>query len=242
MCASRLLRRSGVAVGLVAESLEWKADVIYQVGIGTRWEEMDVLMEEWGPDLTIIGVEAHPYIDMSKYPGEVHHTALSNYTGETILNSKKRHKDGSSLHPHNKRADENYDEIKVPVTTLDVLFPSPRLGRGFVVEKILLWLDCEGSELAVMQGGVEFLECVDVVNIEMTARPPGVGWATPVQIHKYLVERGFWLQHIHTQRIDSGQNDGVYVRSHLFKPEYCCVPHEIMRWDESQWPMKTVNC
>ncbi len=229
--ASRMLRRSGVAVGLVAESLEWKADVVYQVGIGTKYEEMDVLMEEWGPDLKIIGVEAHPNIDLSKYPGATFQVALSNYHGTTILHSKKRHKDGSSLHPHNKRADEHYDEIEVRVTTLDSMFPSLRLGTKFVVGKVLLWLDCEGSELAVMQGGVKFLECVDVVNIELTARPPGVGWATPVQMHKYLVERGFWLQHIHTQRIDSGQNDGVYVRSHLFKPEYCCVPHEIMRWE-----------
>ena len=228
--ASRMLRRSGVAVGLVAESLGWKADVIYQVGIGIRHEEMDVLMEEWGPDLKIIGVEPHPEMDFTdSYPGVVHKVALSNYEGTAKLFSKKRHKDGSSLHPHNERDDEQYKAIGVPVTTLDLLFPCIEPGR------ILLWLDCEGSELAVMQGGAVFLKHVDVVNIEMTARPPGVGWATPVQMHQYLVGAGFWCIHIHTQRIDSGQNDAVYVRPKLFNPEYCCIPHEIIRWEEYQY-------
>ena len=237
MCASRMLRRSGVAVGLVAESLGWKADVVYQVGIGLNHEEMDVLMEEWGPNsetypgsqVKIIGCEPHPEMDFTdNYPGIVHQVALSNYEGTAKLYSKKRHKDGSSLHPHNERGDESYKTIGVPVTTLDTLFPRIEPGR------VLLWLDCEGSELAVMQGGSAFLKQVDVVNIELTARPPGVGWCTPVQAHQYLVSQGFWLQWIHTQRIDSGQNDGVYVRPKLFKPEYCCVPHEIIRWEECQ--------
>ena len=232
MCASRMLRRSGVAVGLVAESLGWKADVIYQVGIGLKHEEMDVLMEEWGPDLKIIGCEPHPEMDLVNYPGKVYQVALSNYEGVAKLHSKRRHKDGSSLHPHNERDDESYKTIGVRVTTLDLLFP--RIEPG----KIMLWLDCEGSELAVMQGGRLFLKHVDVVNIELTARPPGVGWSTPVQMHQHLVAAGFWLQWIHTQRIDSGQNDGVYVRPKLFKPEYCCVPHEIIRWenrDPGRW-------
>jgi len=224
--ASKMLRRSGVAVGLVAEAIGWKADVVHQVGIGTKYEEMDVLMEEWGPNLTIIGCEPHPEMDLSKYPGTVHQVALSNYIGTAKLHSKKRHKDGSSLHPHKERADEKYKTIEVSVTTLDLLFPNPIAGR------LLLWLDCEGSELAVMQGGVEFLKSVSVVNIELTARPSGIGWATPVQMHKFLVERGFWLQWIHTQRIDSGQNDGIYVRSELFKPECCAIPQEIIRWEE----------
>lgn len=231
-----MLRRSGVAVGLVAESLGWKADVIYQVGIGGKHEEMDVLKEEW-PDVEIIGCEPHPEMDLSgdNYPGIVHPVALSNYEGVAKLYSKKRHKDGSSLHPHNERDDENYKTIGVPVTTLDRLFPRILPGRA------MLWLDCEGSELAVMQGGAIFLKHMDVVNIELTARPPGVGWATPVQMHQHLVAAGFFLQHLHTQRIDSGQNDGVYVRPKLFKPEYCCVPHEIIRWEEDKKSLPTMD-
>jgi len=231
MMASKMLRRSGVAVGIVAEYLEWKADIIYQVGVGNQHEEMTVLMEEWGPELKIIGCEPHPEIDLSEgssYPGFVHQVAVSNYCGDTILHSKRRHKGGSSLHPHiRKRSDDNYKEIRVPVTTLDLLFPTPEAGR------LLLWLDCEGSELAVMQGGTNFLKRVDVVNIELTAKAPGVGWATPVQMHNHLVERGFWLQYLHTQRMGNGQNDGIYVRPELFKSGYCCLPHEIIRWEEA---------
>jgi len=228
MMVSKTLRRSGVAVGIVAEYLEWKADVIYQVGVGDQHEEVNVLMEEWGPDLKIIGCEPHPEINLSKYPGVVHQVAVSNYQGETLLHSKRRHKGGSSLFPHiKKRSDDNYKEIRVPVTTLDSLFPTPEVGR------LLLWLDCEGSELAVMQGGTNFLKHVTVVNIELTAKAPGVGWATPVQMHNFLAESGFWLQYLHTQRMGNGQNDGIYVRPELFKPEYCCLPHEIIRWEEA---------
>lgn len=242
--ASRLLRRSGISVGLVAEVLGWRPDWVIQVGVGLFHEEADALKErinddhkeehvlksEW-PDCKFVGFEPHPdtYRQIvRKYPGELFQVAISDGYGTTPLFTKKRHADGSSLHYHDLLSDDEQSkvgEVVVDVVTLDSWFADdPPKG------KILLWLDCEGSELNVLRGGENFLERVDVVNVEMASKPPSSGWCSPGEVHAYLAARGFWLQWIHTQRISAGQCDAIYVRSHLFRPEYCCVPHEVERF------------
>jgi len=229
--ASLLLRRSGIAVGQVVEALRWRADVVYQVGVGHYHKETEVLGEEW-PGVKFVGCEPHPqtYKDMrtkghsDEYPGECHNVAVGDKVGETILYHKKRHKDGASLFLHHSR-DENYQEHKVQITTLDALFPEPVPCRN------LLWLDCEGNELAVLHGGEKFVESVDVVNVELASNPPCEGWCSPVDVHLWLVDHGFYRQWVHTQRIWAGQVDAVYVRKRLFKPQYCCCPCEVVRYE-----------
>jgi len=229
--ASRLLRRSGVAVGLVAELLEWRADTMVEVGVGTKWEEIDVLRKEWD-DLRIIAFEPHPkiYAGLGAFPGTVYPYAVGDRTGEAVLHGKSRHKDGSSLYPHVKRDDCEYEEYEVQMTTLDIFFPNV---EGLSVRrfgKLLLWLDCEGSELDVLKGGERFIEAVDVVNVELTGHPPGAGWCDPNDVHDWLGGHGFYRQWIHTQRVHEGQTDGIYVKPHLFKPQFCCCPCEVRRY------------
>lgn len=213
--ASRLLRRSGVAVGLVAEVLGWRADWVYQVGVGHYHQEADVLLEEW-PGVKFIGFEPHPELAKEPYPGVVHQVAISDRIGSATLYAKKYHKDGSSLFPLTGM--DRCRMIEVPVSTLDFLFPEPPTGR------ILLWLDCEGSELDALRGGEKFVKRVDVVNVEITANPLGEAWCSPKSIHDWLLAKGFVRQWIHTQRIHSGQYDGIYCKRELFKPEFCCDP------------------
>lgn len=245
MCASLLLRRSGIAVGLVCDLLKWKPDVVYQVGVGFHYEEvaslkndtvviqtgtgMDglrkekVLKKEW-PDVEFIGCEPHPKVAESlrkEYPGTIHEVAIGDWVGRQQLSFKSNHKDGSTLC---KLRGDGVQSVFVDVTTLDKLFPSP-------VGKVLLWLDCEGSELEVLLGASFFVQRVQVINIEMTSNPPGTGWCRPENVHCLLVGLGFFLQWIHTQRSAAGQYDAIYVRPELFKPEYCCVPHERIRWE-----------
>ena len=231
--ASYLLRRSGIAVGMIAELIDWKADIIVQVGIGQHHEEIDVLREEWDVK-EIIGFEPHPriYNNLADYPGQVEPYAVSNERGEAILYSKQRHKDGSSLYPHHERDDEKYNNIKVDVTTLDYEFDYKLVPR--LIPRILLWLDCEGNELKALQGGEEFIKLVDVVNVELTANPPGDGWCSPVDVHLWLAAHGFWEQWQHSNKSCGGQCDAMYVKSHLFDPKYCCIPHEVIRWREAQ--------
>ena len=220
--ASKMLRRSGVAVGLVAELLGWKAEVIWQVGVGLYYEEIDVLKQEWNLDKeNIIGFEANPITFgriVDHYPGTLMNVALSDFVGRGELSFDPRHKDGSTL----KGLNHGKTSENVEVTKLDAV-PCKTTGQ-----KILLWLDCEGSELDVLRGGVEFLKHVDVVNVEITGKPPGDGWCAPVDVYLWLREHGFRLQHIHTQRTSAGQFDAVFVRSELWKEEYCCCFHELL--------------
>lgn len=225
---SRLLRRSGVAIINVSELLDYKPDVVVQVGVGQHYEEVAVMLEMW-PNLKFIGIEPHPGIcDQLRdgYPGTVIEAAVGECDGRQALYSKKRHKDGSSLFRHKDEKDmETYSEIEVDVRTLDSVM-SPHAG-DLLNKEILLWLDCEGSELSALQGGQEFLESVDCVNVETTGNPPGVGWCDPVRLHHFLMYKGFFRQTGHTFRDTAGQVDCIYVRRDLFRPEVCSCPCQV---------------
>lgn len=228
--ASRLLRRSGVAVGLVCEVLEFIPNRIYQVGIGHYHQETEVLSQEW-PGVEWFGCEPHPHIAAQligpprTYPGVVHQVAVSDYDGWATLYAPKRFAEGASLH---QLSGNRVEEHGVRVVTLDNLF-RPCYGKN------LLWLDCEGSELGVLRGGPEFLSKIQVINVEITGRPASSGqWSNPSEVHQHLVDAGFYRQWIHTGRITAGQYDAVYVRHFLFRPEYSCDPWEISRWEANK--------
>ena len=233
--ASRLLRRSGVAVGLIMDMIKWKPDAVYQVGVGGHHEEVDVLLHDW-PGTKFYGCEPHPSTNKGlrdNYPGKLYEVAISDHCGEVTLYSKHRHKDGSSLFPHVIRSDERYDEFKVKMTTLDVLFGEPE-GKH-----VLLWVDCEGSELAALQGGERFIKGVEIVNVELASNPPGMGWCKPTDVHWWLLNHGFLRQWQHTDRLSGGQCDAVYVRTHLFHPEFSCCPCMIDEYEKRCNPKET---
>jgi hypothetical protein len=150
------------------------------------------------------------------------------YVGEGDLWTKPNHKDGSSFC---KLTHKGTWSERVAVTTLDDLWLNQITAEAS--KRILLWIDCEGSELQALRGGTEFLKRVHVINIEMTGRPPTTEpekWSDPVEVHQYLKESGFYRLHIHTHRTNDGQCDSIYVRKELFDPHYCCCPCEIIRW------------
>jgi FkbM family methyltransferase len=229
--ASKMLRRSGVSVGLVAECLKWKADVVYQVGVGVYHEEVDVLREEWG--CRFVGCEPHrgTYESVKgSYPGRLHNVAIANTSGIMTFYQKKRHADGSSLNYHDLLKTEEREKISswsATVATLDGMFE-----RDPVENATLLWLDCEGSELDALRGSEKFLHRVQVINVEVAYNPPGSGWCSPIDIQEFLANRGFFACWAHTARISSGQCDFVYVRKWLFDPHYCCFPWEVKRFRE----------
>jgi len=225
---SKLLRRSGNAVAQTCICIDWRPDIIWQIGVGVHHQEVDCLLETW-EDIRIVGFEPHPktYRDIkNKYPGELLNLAVGKYTGEATLYSKPRHKDGSSTRKHSN-PDNNLHPIQVNQIILDCHYIkslSNRLGQG----RSLLWLDCEGSELDVLQSGERFLEGIQAVNIEMTGPSSGDDWATPIQLHTWFVGRGFYLQMIHTNRIMAGQYDALYVRKEIFSPDFTnCIPEAV---------------
>ena len=218
----RLFDRSGIAVGQICGLLGWKPEVVYHLGIGRFYNEVRIFNEEW-PGLKWYGVEAHPYLwkktKSEGYPGVLHQVAISDFVGKAMLYSKDSHKDGSSLYPHKSRKEgDQYSEIEVDVTTLDTLF-------GQLNDRpALLWMDIEGAELPALRGGERFVRGIQVINLEMTANPDGIGRSSPYETHRWLTEHNFKRQWTHTNRTHMGQYDAIYVRPWLFRPEYCCCP------------------
>lgn len=218
---SYLFRRSGLACGLVADLLKWRADLLIQVGVGPFWqkEEADVFSKVWA-GIKIIGFEPIPHVASNAvkdgYPGEMRAKALSDTVGTREFYYSKHHVGGGSLF----RAKADWEKIEVEVGTLD----SELMPMENWTNKILLWLDCEGAELSVLKGGERFIERVDMVNVEMTELPPALGWCSPHDVHAWLVEKGFKRQHVHTHRLTAGQYDGIYVRRCLYDQRYSCDP------------------
>jgi len=224
--ASKLLRRSGIAVGMVMDQIGFDPDVMFQVGVGCHHEEVKVIQNEW-PHCHFIGAEPCPGVDeaLKDYPGRVDRVAMSVFEGEAQLFRKGNHKDGSSLcKPINQKA----DVVLVKKTTMDIAW----LLDASKYDNILLWLDCEGHEYAVIAGGTQFMRYVDVVNVELTSNPPAEGWCDPNEVHQELVDKGFWFQWQHTNRFVAGQRDAIYVRENLFDYDRCCCPHERRRWKQ----------
>lgn len=244
---SYLLRRSGISVCSIAHLLGWHAEWIYQVGVGTLHEETVVMRETW-PGVQMIGFEpcqrsyrqrlmgevelGRQYKQVgdrhydSKFPGQLYNLAISDYDGVGQLSVPHKHRDAATLH---KLLDEDrvqYTET-VQVKRLDSVFPDgPESGH------ILLWLDCEGSELAVLRGGEEFVKKVEMINIELTSNPTIHDNPHPLEIHRWLSDHGFFRQWVHTQRSHVGQVDVIYVRQHLFAPEICCCPCAVEQYDQ----------
>jgi len=229
---SRGLRRSGISVCLFCEWLNWRPDQIVQVGIGMRCQESDVMKGAW-PNAEIIGFEPHPAVVRSvkkKYPGQIIQKAAWSSNGTATLYTKDRHQDGSSLFQHVGKSGEKVllgKTIEVETATLDDELD------GRLRKNLLLWIDSEGAEIEVMKGGEEALQMADIVNIETTARPLGADWCSPVEVHDWLSDRGYFRQWIHTNRSVHGQVDVIYVKRRLFRPSHCCCPCEIKRYGEA---------
>lgn len=215
---SKFVRRSGISVCLIADLLEWVPDWVFQVGVGCNPEETAVFKDAW-PECNLVGYEAHPEVYKAAkghYPGTLHQLGISDHAGAATIWTPPRHKDGSSIHQPDAMEARPYP---IQLDTLDRLYPNgPDPGE------VLLWLDCEGSELAAMFGGAQFMQRVSVINVEVTAKPISKQWCSSNDVHDHLISLGFKRQWVHTQRTSAGQCDAIYVRPHLFRPEFCCCP------------------
>lgn len=216
-----LMRRSGVAVCLMLETMGWRPKTVYHIGVGQNSQELDVMAAAWGAgSFQLVGFEPHPEVVQQlqdKYPGTLHAMAVGDRDGTTTLWSKKRHKDGSSLLPFGPEM-QDVRSYEVRVTTLDTFFPQ---GPG---PDALLWIDAEGSENAVLWGGQEFIKKVSAINLEMTGRPPCGGWPGTLAVHDMLAHHGFVRQWVHTSRFTAGQYDALYVRKDIFRADLCSCP------------------
>jgi len=225
-----LMRRSGIAIYQVAELLGWQPTAIFQVGVGQYCKEVDVFAEAW-PEADLIGFEPNPEVlRRIKYPGLIVRKALGRYVGWAKLFCDPAHVDGASV--YNDTANGKLQESDVEIDTLDHYYDGVKWHREG--GRVMLWLDCEGSELDVLVGGERFVEHVQVINVELTGKALRAGWPNPAVVNRWLLNHGFLLQFVHTQRMAVGQCDAVYVRPELLRPEYCSCPLMVEEWKKGR--------
>lgn len=214
---SKIKRRSGNAFTEYCSLIGWQPKFVIMVGVGVNCEEIDVMRETW-KDFELYGFEASKGVfdalNKNQFPGHLKHCAIWNENCTKQLHVKPGWKDGSSLF-ESRQDQEQRKQERVVCRTLDSLFDNPAsFNTG------ALWLDCEGSELQALQGAEGLIECIDVVNVELTSVGRGEGWSNPLDVHVWLVEHGFRHAYIHTIRPCIGQRDAIYLREGIYDPQY----------------------
>ena len=223
-------RRSGNAVYSASERIGWKPRIIVQVGVGMLCKEVDIFHEEW-PDVEMIGFDPHPkaFKTMAgRYPGTLICAAVGKENRASVpFYMRPNHQEGSSV----LHIDPNKTtiQISVPMVSLDSALEHI-VGSPSIDKDVMLWLDCEGIELDVLQGAERLIDRVGVINVEMTGIPQAERWSSPEDIHALLKAAGFYQIWVHTMRAHIGQYDAIYVEKSLFCPVYCFIPEEIARW------------
>lgn len=232
MTTSKILRRSGKAVTEYCNLIDFTPDPVVIVGVGLHHGEVFEMRDAWD-DFELYGFEPHPETYKSivdNFPGRLYNCAISNKEQNQTLYSKPKHKDGASFFQKKIEKDRlECEEFEVKVRTLDWMYPliRPTSRNG------LLWLDCEGNEKAALEGGREFIDrCISVINVELTGKPRSEGWSKPVDVHKKLVEYGFLQSWIHTTRSSIFQQDSIYLRKEIFRPEACACPESILEYEK----------
>lgn len=131
-----------------------RPDVLIQAGVGAG-HEAHVFAKRWG--CRIVGFDPHPNVDASEYPGELVRTGLYSHNGFATFWKKSRW-DRSSF-----KKQRRGEPIQVPVMTLEHAVESMQL-KG----KLLLWLDCEGAEYAILSTSPAVIKQCDWIYVENT--------------------------------------------------------------------------
>ena len=114
--------------------------------------------------------------------------AISNKEGESLF-YKTNYLPTSSLLPLEKKYQAKFplkEKLKVRVTTLDKYF------KNIPVKKeVFLKIDTQGAELQVLQGGIEFLKKVSIIQIETIFDDYYLGQYLFQDIYGFLIKLGF---------------------------------------------------
>ncbi|MDD9908777.1 MAG: FkbM family methyltransferase [Ahrensia sp.] len=102
---------------------------------------------------------------VAKYRGEYHMIALADQVGEMPFVIPQNAVQAATLTVTDQNADQ---AVQIPVDTLD----NQMSGRD-LEGPIMLKTDCQGYDLQIMKGGIEFLKRVDVVVMEVNMFHPG---------------------------------------------------------------------
>lgn len=174
---------------------------VMQVGIGD-WAEGPALISLYN-DVSFIGIEPiHRYREEAirkGFPGIIFPGVCWSESGIDFTFADQRTE--SNLF---EKDIPRWDNISAKSITLDEICIGCR-ERGLWKPPVLLWMDCEGSELEVLKGGREALKDISHMIVELKDRPKRPNVQTPG--HKLIYELGeigFFLRR--------RQEDGLFVK------------------------------
>jgi FkbM family methyltransferase len=162
---------------------------MYELGVGPKrdWRALRKVY----PGMKLFGCEPRPdmyerIVNRQKFPGMLIQVAIAKEEGTRTLHCSTENQRIASLYKL-PRADASY---QVETWTLDQF----DRWAGWQ-ERVLLWMDIEGSELEALQGGEELLESGRVRWINLEERRPGhrptEGWCDPLMLRDFLEKRGY---------------------------------------------------
>lgn len=164
---------------------------MYDIGIGPKTEWKTLL--EIYPQMAVHGCE--PLVDLYPilefFPGHVHPIAIGPYGQDKItIHFNPIVKMGASVIPSEKLTESR----TVPCWSLDEfdfqMIPTQDLEH----DRILLWMDIEGTELTALKSGKELLSSGRVKWINLEERnneDVPDGWCSPKEIELLLGQYGY---------------------------------------------------
>lgn len=165
-------------------------DTMYDIGVGEKSEYL-TLKEAW-PDMRIYGCEPHPHVFnrlLPRFPGTLVPVAIDKLdpnSNDDDPPKKNLMRVGGSFSLLSGDPSKSFSTVAtVDTWTLDKF--DNRMGYP---DRILLWMDIEGSELRALQSGIGLMASgrVKWVNLEVRAHPPDTGWCSAEDVHRFLTK------------------------------------------------------
>jgi len=183
-------------------------DALYDIGVGHK-TEWHTLSQRY-PTMKVFGCEPHPgqHATLLKkgFPGQLARVAIGQDEGTAVLHVPSKDLMCCSLFPV-PYAD---DSCEVEVWTLDRF--DEHAGQP---DRILLWIDIEGSELAAFRSGGRLLQSGRVRWINLEERRdghcPAAGWADPQMVHGCLT--GYGYVRVASYNRHSTHQDAIYIHN-----------------------------
>jgi FkbM family methyltransferase len=173
---------------VIAKFIRGAPLALYDIGVGPK-SEWRALRKRYRK-LKVYGCEPHPatYQTLLRdgFPGPLLNVAIGEADDTATLFDIADDAKRASLLP----LGDSERQIPTDVWTLDRF--DREMGRQ---DRILLWMDIEGTELAALRGGTELLDSGRVRWINLEERRngdcPAAGWTDPAELHSFLTSHGF---------------------------------------------------
>ena len=161
---------------------------LYDIGVGPK-TEWRTLGRKY-PRMRVFGCEPHPIqyakLLQAEFPGPLAQVAIGEQEGVATMHYATHDLKVASLFPV-PYANATCEVEVWSLDRFDVNMGAP--------ERILLWLDIEGSELSALRSGPRLLASGRVRWINLEERRgghcPADGWCDPKVLHAFLTDHGY---------------------------------------------------